>query len=111
MLSDDQANDTVIEVDTAPSGVQRHLSSNQIVPEKSPVNWSFSRASSISDIDGTDAQSFSYWSDRKTKPGLLFSTPLSEPFPQTLCSPESVGVDTPCPSHGNIQGSEVLGQS
>lgn len=110
MLSDDQANDTVIEIDTTPSGVQRCLSSNQIVLEKTPVNWSFSRTSSTYDIDGTDAPIFSHGSDRKAKPGLRFLIPLSEPFPQTLRSPESVGVDTPCPSHENIQGSKVLGQ-
>lgn len=108
MLSDDQVNEIVIEVEDVPPEVQRHLSSNRIVPEKMLVNSSFSMVSSTSDVDVTDSQIGSRRNDKKAKRSLQFSTSLNESFSQTLRSPESVGIDTPCTSHENIQGSETL---
>lgn len=108
MLSDDQVNEIVIEVEDVPPEVQRHLSSNRIVPEKMLVNSSFSVVSSTSDVDVTDSQIGSRRNDKKAKWSLQFSTSLNESFSQTLRGPESVGIDTPCTSHENIQGSETL---
>lgn len=110
MLSDAQGNDVIIEVETVPSGVQRHLFSNQRVPGKL-VNSAFSMVSSTSDVDGTDSQIFSSRNDRNAKQWLRFSTSSNESFSQTLHSPESMGTDTPWTSHENIQGSKTPGQS
>lgn len=111
MLSEDQGNEIVIEVEDVPPEVQRHLPSNRIVPEKTLrlANSSFSMVSSTSDIDVTDAQTGSRRHHKRAKRSLRFSTSLTESFSQTLLSAESVGVDTPCPSHENIQGSRTLG--
>lgn len=110
MLPDDQANDVIIKVETVPSGIQRHLLSNHMVPGKL-VNSSFRMVSSASDIHVTDSQTFSPRNDRKAECLLRFSTSLNESFSQTLCSPESVGIDAPCTSHEDIQGRKTLGQS
>lgn len=91
MLSGDQVNEIIVEVENVPSGVQSHPSSSQIVPEKTLVNSSFSLVSSISDIDVTDSQIFSNWNDEKGKQFLWFSIPVNESFSQTLHSSESVG--------------------
>lgn len=109
MLSDDQVNEIIINVENVPSGVQTHLSSNLNVPAKSVVNSRFGMVSSISDIDVTDPQVFSRRNDRKAKQLLRFS-PWNESFSQTHYSPDSVDMDTPCTSHENIQGSKSLGQ-
>lgn len=101
MLSDDQVNEIIIEVENVPSGV---------APEKTLVNSSFGMVSRVSDIDVTDSQSFSCPHDKKSKPLLRFSTSLNGSFSQTLHGPGSVGIDTPCTSHENIQGSETLGE-
>lgn len=108
MLSDAQGNDVIIEVETVPSGVQRHP--NQMVPGK-PVNSAFSMVSSTSDVDGSDSQTFSPGNDRNANQWLRFSTSSNESFSQTLHSPESTGADTPWTSHENIQGSQTPGQS
>lgn len=110
MLSGDQMNEIIVEVENVPSGVQSHPSSSRVVPEKTLANSSFSLVSSISDIDVTDSQIFSNWNDKKGKQFLRFSAPVNESFSQTLHSSESMGLDTPCTSHENIQGSETLGQ-
>ncbi|KAF6272508.1 transmembrane channel like 5 [Rhinolophus ferrumequinum] len=107
MLSDAQGNDVIIEVETVPSGVQRHLSSNQRVPGKL-VNSAFSMVSSTSDVDGTDSQIFSPRNDRNAKQWLQFSTSSNESFSQTLHSPESTGTDTSWTSHENIQGQKLI---
>lgn len=109
-LSDDHANDVIIKVETVPSVIQRHLPSNQMVPGKL-VTSSFRMVSSASDIHVTDSQTLSPWNDRKAEGLLRFSTSLNESFSQTLRIPESVGIDAPCSSHENIQGSKTLGQS
>lgn len=101
MLSDDQVNEIIIEVENVPS---------RVVPEKTPVNSSFSMVSSISDVNVTDSQSFSSPHDKKSKQLLRFSTSLNESFSQALHSRRSVGIDTPCTSHENIQGRETLGE-
>lgn len=99
MFSDDQLNEIIVEAENVPS---------RVVPEKTPVNSSFSMVSSISDIDVTDSQSFGNPDDKKSKQLLRFSTSLNESFLQTLHrSPGSVGIDT---SHENIQGGETLGE-
>ncbi|KAF5918354.1 hypothetical protein HPG69_011794 [Diceros bicornis minor] len=108
MLSDDRMNEITIEVENVPSGVQSHPSSNQTVLEKMLVNSSFSMVSSISDIGVTDSQLFSSWNDKKGKQLLRFSTSLNESISQTLRSPESVGIDTACTSHENIQGQKLI---
>uniref|UniRef100_A0A7N5P9Q0 Transmembrane channel-like protein n=1 Tax=Ailuropoda melanoleuca TaxID=9646 RepID=A0A7N5P9Q0_AILME len=99
MLSDDQVNEIIIEVENVPSGV---------VPEKTLLNSSLGMVSRISDIDVTDSQSFSCPHDKKSKPLLQFSTSLNESFSQTLHGPGSVGIDTPCTSHENIQGQKLI---
>lgn len=109
MLSDDQVNEIIINVENVPSGLQTHLSSSLNVPAKSAVNSRFGMVSSISDIDVTDPQVFSRRNDRKAKQLLRFS-PWNESFSQTHRSPDSVDMDTPCTSHENIQGSKSLGQ-
>lgn len=109
MLSDNQVNEIIINVENVPSGVQNHLPSNPNVPAKSVVNSCFGTVSSISDIDVTDSQVFSHRNDRKAKQLLRFS-PLNESFSHTHHSPDSVDMDTPCTSHENIQGSKLLGQ-
>ncbi|XP_019676466.2 transmembrane channel-like protein 5 isoform X2 [Felis catus] len=97
MFSDDQLNEIIVEAENVPS---------RVVPEKTPVNSSFSMVSSISDIDVTDSQSFGNPDDKKSKQLLRFSTSLNESFLQTLHrSPGSVGIDT---SHENIQGGQKL---
>ena len=99
MFSDDQLNEIIVEAENVPS---------RVVPEKTPVNSSFSMVSSISDIDVTDSQSFGNPDDKKSKQLLRFSTSLNGSFLQTLHrSPGSVGIDT---SHENIQGGETLGE-
>lgn len=110
MLSDDQVNEIIIEVENVPSGVQSHPSSNQIVPEKTLVNSSFSMVSSISDIGVTDSQSFSDWNDKKGRRLLWFPTSLNDSISQILHSPESLGTDIPCTSHENMQGSRPWGK-
>ncbi|XP_059934507.1 transmembrane channel-like protein 5 isoform X4 [Mesoplodon densirostris] len=108
MLSGDQVNEIIVEVENVPSGVQSHPSSSQIVPEKTLANSSFSLVSSISDVDVTDSQIFSNWNDKKGKQLLWFSTPVKESFSQTLHSSESMGLDTPRTSHENIQGQKLI---
>ena len=110
MLSDDQVNEIIIDVENVPSGVESHLSSNLNLAAKMLKNSSFSVISSISDIDVTDSQIFSHQNNKKAKQLLRFSTSLNESFVQTLQSPEHVDVDTPCTSRENIQGSRTLGQ-
>lgn len=109
MLSGDQVNEIVINVENVPSGVQNHRSSNLSVPAKSGVNSSFGVVSSVSGIDVTEPQVYSHRNDRKAKQLLRFS-PLKELFSQTHHSPDLVDMDTPCTSHENIQGSKLLGQ-
>ncbi|XP_057605697.1 transmembrane channel-like protein 5 isoform X4 [Hippopotamus amphibius kiboko] len=108
MLSGDQVNEIIIEIENVPSAVQSHPSSCQIVPEKTLVNAGFSLVSSISDIDVTDSQTFSNWNDKKGKQLLQFPTSLNESFSQTLHSSESTGLDIPRPSHENIQGQKLI---
>ncbi|XP_007472242.1 PREDICTED: LOW QUALITY PROTEIN: transmembrane channel-like 5 [Lipotes vexillifer] len=108
MLSGDQVNEIIVEVENVPYGVQSHPSSSQIVPEKTLANASVSLVSSISDIDVTDSQVFSNCNDKKRKQFLRCSTPANESFSQTLHSSESMGLDTPRTSHENIQGQKLI---
>lgn len=110
MLSGDQVNEIIIDVENVPSGAQSHLSSNLNVPAKLLVNSSFGMVSSRSDIDVTGSQIFSHQNDKKAKQLLHFASPLNEAFSQTRRSPDSVDMDTPCASHEDIQGSKTLGQ-
>ena len=110
MLSDDQGNEIIVEVEDIPSGVQSSPSLNQIVPEKRPLNSSVSLVSSLSDVSATDCPVFSQQRDRKGKQVLRFSTSLNESFSRTLYSSESVALDTPRASQETIQGSKTSGQ-
>ncbi|KAF3819001.1 hypothetical protein GH733_012418 [Mirounga leonina] len=94
-----QVNEIIVEVENVPS---------EVVPEKMLVISSFGMVSSASDIDVTDSQSFSSLNDKKSKQLLRFSTSLNESFSQTLHSPGSVGIDTPCTSHENLQGQKLI---
>nr|KAF6367219.1 transmembrane channel like 5 [Pipistrellus kuhlii] len=107
MLSDDQVNETVINVETVPSGVQNHLSSNMNVPAKLAVNSRFGTVSSISDIEVTDPQVFSHQNDRRAKQSVRFSS-LNEMFSRSHHSSDSGDMDTPCTSRGSIQGRQKL---
>lgn len=109
MLSDDQGNEIIVEVEDIPSGVQSSPSLNQIVPEKRPLNSSVSLVSSLS-VSATDCPVFSQQRDRKGKQVLRFSTSLNESFSRTLYSSESVALDTPRASQETIQGSKTSGQ-
>lgn len=109
MLSDDQVNEIIVNVENVPSGVQNHRSSNLSVPAKSGVNSSFGMVSSVSDVDVKDPQVYSCRNDRMSKQLVRFS-PLNESFSQMHHSPDLVDMDTPCTSHESIQGSKSLGQ-
>lgn len=99
MLSDDQVNETVINVETVPSGVQNHLSSNMNVPGKSAVNLRFGTASSISGIKVTDRN------DRRAKQSVRFSS-LNKMCSRSHYSSDSGDMDMLCTS---LQGSKSLG--
>ncbi|XP_072798789.1 transmembrane channel-like protein 5 isoform X5 [Vicugna pacos] len=108
MLSDDQVNEIVIEVENVPSGVQSRPSSNQTFPGKMLVTSGFSLISSVSDTDVTDSQVLSNRHDRKRKQLFQFSTSMNDSFSQTLHSLGSLSLDTPRTSHENIQGQKLI---
>uniref|UniRef100_A0A8C2LNE0 Transmembrane channel-like protein n=1 Tax=Cricetulus griseus TaxID=10029 RepID=A0A8C2LNE0_CRIGR len=106
MLSDDQVNEIIIEVENVPSGVQRHLASSQIFLRKSTANPTFSMVSS-SMTDITDCQIFSNGNDGRHNRLLRFSS-LNESISQIHHSPECLGMDETCTFHETVQGQKLI---
>lgn len=104
MLSDDQVNEIVIEMENVPSGVLRHLASNQIALRKSSANPTFSTLPS-SAADTADYQIFSHGNDRRHNRLLRFSS-LNESLSQIYHGPECLGMDETCTFHETVQGTE-----
>ncbi|XP_005391162.1 PREDICTED: transmembrane channel-like protein 5 isoform X2 [Chinchilla lanigera] len=107
MLSDNRVNEIIIEIENVPSGIQSHPSSTQTVQDKPLANSAFSMVSSTSDIHVRDPLIISHRSDKKHNQ-LEFSTSLNESIPQTLHSPDSLGVDTAYTFHETIQGQKLI---
>ncbi|XP_040611676.1 transmembrane channel-like protein 5 isoform X2 [Mesocricetus auratus] len=106
MLSDDQVNEIIIEVENVPSGVQRHLVSNQIFPRKSSANPTVNMVSS-SMMDTTDCQICSNGNDRRQN-GLLRFSSLNESISQIHHNPEGLGIDETCTFHETVQGQKLI---
>lgn len=111
MLSEDQVNEIVIEIEHVPPGVQSHSSSSQSLQDRPWANPTFSVGSSMSIVATMDAQLFSHRNDRRHNPLLQFSTSVQESMSQALQSPECLGVDPPCPSLETIQGIKHWGNT
>ncbi|CAH6792998.1 Tmc5 [Phodopus roborovskii] len=106
MLSDDQVNEIIIEVENVPSEVQRHLASNQIFLRKSSASPTFSMVSS-SMVDTTDCQIFSNGNDRRHNRLLRFSS-LNESISQIHHSPECLGMNEACAFLETVQGQKLI---
>ncbi|XP_076997810.1 transmembrane channel-like protein 5 isoform X2 [Tamandua tetradactyla] len=102
MLSDDQGNEIIIELENVPSGAQSHSSANSIFPDKTLVNSSLNRFSSIFDMDMIDSQN-----DKKSKRVPRFSS-LNKSVSQTLHIPECTGGDASCTSHETVQEQKLI---
>lgn len=103
MLSDNQGNEIVIEVETVPSGVRNHLASSQIFLRKSSANSTLSTFSQSAAADAADREIFSHGNDRRHNRLLRFSS-LNESISQIYHGPE--GVDEACTFHETVQGIE-----
>lgn len=108
MLPNDQANDIIIEVENVPSGVQRHLASNQIFLRKPSANPALSMVPS-SVVDTIDCQIFSNGNDRRNNRLLRFSS-LNESVSQIHHGPECLGIDETCTFHETVQGMGCSGK-
>ncbi|XP_010608370.1 transmembrane channel-like protein 5 isoform X2 [Fukomys damarensis] len=108
MLSDNQVNEIIIEVENVPSGIQSHPSSTQIIQDKPLANSAFSMVSSTSAFHVRDSLIFSHRNDKKRNQLLELSTSMDEPISQTLRSPECLGIDTACNFHETIPGQKLI---
>ncbi|XP_021504457.1 transmembrane channel-like protein 5 isoform X2 [Meriones unguiculatus] len=105
MLSDNQGNEIVIEVETVPSGVRNHLASSQIFLRKSSANSTLSTFSQSAAADAADREIFSHGNNRRHNRLLRFSS-LNESISQIYHGPE--GVDEACTFHETVQGQKLI---
>ncbi|XP_031243903.1 transmembrane channel-like protein 5 isoform X1 [Mastomys coucha] len=106
MLSDDQGNEIIIEVENVPSGIQKHLETNQIPLRRSLTKPTFSKLS-LSTTDTADCQIFNRGNDRSYN-GLLRFSSLNESISQIYHGPECLGMDETCTFHETVQGQKLI---
>lgn len=109
MLSDDQGNEIIIEMENVPSGIQKHLETNQIPLRRSLTKPTFSKLS-LSTTDTADCQIFNRGNDRSYN-GLLRFSSLNESISQIYHGPECLGMDETCTFHETVQGIECSEKS